>query len=65
MRAKTLTVADLAARWDIEADTIYAMVRRRLLIAFALGGETYVSREHVEYFEDNGMTDLRREHLVE
>jgi hypothetical protein len=65
MRSKVLTVTDLAARWDIDADTIYAMVRRRILIALAQDNETYVSRAHVEYFEDNGMTDLSREHLAE
>jgi hypothetical protein len=60
-----LTVTDLSTRWEMDEETIYEMARRRILVALQHDGCTYISLAHVERLENQGMTDLSREDLIE
>jgi hypothetical protein len=64
MSSKVMSVTEVASHWGMDEHAIYEMARRRILIALQADTATYISRAHVEQLEDNGMTDLSREHLV-
>lgn len=54
MEKTMLSVDELAARWGMHRQTVYAAIDRGEIKAVRVGRAVRISRSHVEFLEKNG-----------
>lgn len=58
MEKTMLSVDELATRWGMHKQTVYAAIERGEIKAVRVGRSVRISRSHVEYLEQNGTRNV-------